>query len=50
MRDLTRVPVAEGTYPLTTAGRSLDGEVRRTADGSVTPRASEGRLDVRGGS
>ncbi|MFI6935742.1 family 20 glycosylhydrolase [Streptomyces sp. NPDC050287] len=48
-RDLTRVPVADGTYTLTTDGRSLDVEVRRTADGYVTLRTADGCLEVRGG-
>ncbi|MFI5674362.1 family 20 glycosylhydrolase [Streptomyces cellulosae] len=48
-RDLTRVPVADGTYTLTTDGRSLDAEVRRTADGYVTLRTADGCLEVRGG-
>ncbi|WP_030674177.1 family 20 glycosylhydrolase [Streptomyces cellulosae] len=48
-RDLTRVPVSDGTYTLTTNGRSLDAEVRRTADGYVTLRTADGCLEVRGG-
>ncbi|WP_280890113.1 family 20 glycosylhydrolase [Streptomyces sp. LBL] len=48
-RDLTRVPVADGAYTLTTNGRTLDVEVRRTADGYVTLRTAGGCLEVRGG-
>jgi hexosaminidase len=48
-RDLTRAPVADGAYTLTTDGRSLDAEVRRTADGYLTLRTADGCLEVRGG-
>ncbi len=48
-RDLTRVPVADGTYTFETAGRSFDAEVRRTADGYVTLRTDEGCLEIHGG-
>lgn len=49
VRDLTRPPVADGTYTLRASGASLDAEVRRTADGYVTLRTAEGCLEVRGG-
>ncbi|MGW0531095.1 family 20 glycosylhydrolase [Streptomyces sp. NPDC003032] len=53
-RDLTRVPVADGTYTLSdTKGRAepLDVELRRTEDGYVTLRsAASGRcLETRSG-
>ncbi|MDQ1050315.1 family 20 glycosylhydrolase [Streptomyces sp. V4I2] len=48
-RDLTRVPVADGTYTFDADGRSFEAEVRRTADGYVTLRTGEGCLEIRGG-
>ncbi|MEU1257215.1 family 20 glycosylhydrolase [Streptomyces chartreusis] len=48
-RDLTRVPVADGSYTFRTRGRTFDAEVARTADGYVTVRTAEGCLEVRGG-
>ncbi|GAA4008122.1 beta-N-acetylhexosaminidase [Streptomyces plumbiresistens] len=48
-RDLTRVPVADGTYTFDADGRSFDAEVRRTADGYMTLRTDEGCLEIRGG-
>lgn len=48
-RDLTRVPVADGSYTFRTPGRTFDAEVARTADGYVTVRTAEGCLEVRGG-
>jgi hexosaminidase len=45
-RDLTRVPVADGTY---TFGRSFTASVQRTADGYVTLRSTAGCLAVSGG-
>ncbi|MCT9140791.1 family 20 glycosylhydrolase [Streptomyces violarus] len=48
-RDLTRVPVADGTYTFRTSGRSFAAAVRRTADGYVTLRTQDGCLEVRGG-
>lgn len=48
-RDLTRLPVAEGTYTFRTAGASLDAQVQRTADGYATVRTGDGCLEVRGG-
>ncbi|MEV5976487.1 family 20 glycosylhydrolase [Streptomyces sp. NPDC052114] len=54
MRDLTKVPVADGTYTLRdTQGRAapLDVEVKRTADGYVTLRTTTGGtcLETRSG-
>ncbi|MEH0416824.1 family 20 glycosylhydrolase [Streptomyces sp. B21-083] len=49
-RDLTRVPVTDGTYTFTaTGGTSLTADVRRTPDGYVTLRTGDGCLEVRGG-
>ncbi|MFD3497004.1 family 20 glycosylhydrolase [Streptomyces sp. NPDC058676] len=48
-RDLTRVPVPDGTYTFASDGRSFDAEVRRTADGYVTLRTADGCLEIRGG-
>ncbi|MFG2550312.1 family 20 glycosylhydrolase [Streptomyces sp. NPDC048581] len=48
-RDLTRVPVSDGSYTFRTRGQSFDAEVRRTADGYVTVRTADGCLEVRGG-
>ncbi|MFE4575951.1 family 20 glycosylhydrolase [Streptomyces chartreusis] len=48
-RDLTRVPVADGSYTFRTRGRTFDAEVARTVDGYVTVRTAEGCLEVRGG-
>ncbi|MFJ7074159.1 family 20 glycosylhydrolase [Streptomyces sp. NPDC098781] len=48
-RDLTRVPVADGSHTFRTRGRSFDAELTRTADGYVTVRTAEGCLEVRGG-
>ncbi|TXS43346.1 glycosyl hydrolase family 20 [Streptomyces sp. uw30] len=48
-RDLTRVPVADGSYTFRTQGRSFDAEVARTADGHVTVRTADGCLEIRGG-
>ncbi|MFI9169019.1 family 20 glycosylhydrolase [Streptomyces lincolnensis] len=45
-RDLTRVPVADGTY---TFGRSFTASVQRTADGYVTLRSAAGCLAISGG-
>ncbi|MER7971335.1 beta-N-acetylhexosaminidase [Streptomyces sp. NPDC096080] len=49
VRDLTVLPVAEGTHTLRTPGTSFTAEVRRTADGYATLRTAEGCLEVRGG-
>lgn len=48
-RDLTRVPVADGSYTFRTRGRTFDAEVARTADGHVTVRTADGCLEIRGG-
>ncbi|QOV33880.1 family 20 glycosylhydrolase [Streptomyces ferrugineus] len=48
-RDLTRVPVPDGSYTFRTDGRSFDAEVRRTADGYATVRTADGCLEIRGG-
>ncbi|MER5936678.1 family 20 glycosylhydrolase [Streptomyces sp. NPDC001928] len=48
-RDLTRVPVADGSYTFRTQGRSFDAEVARTADGYATVRTADGCLEIRGG-
>ncbi|MEV2211983.1 family 20 glycosylhydrolase [Streptomyces sp. NPDC050997] len=48
-RDLTRVPVPDGTYTFTATGRTLDAEVRRTTDGYASLRTRDGCLEVRGG-
>ncbi|MEU1476624.1 family 20 glycosylhydrolase [Streptomyces sp. NPDC005760] len=45
-RDLTRVPVADGTY---TFGRSFTATVQRTPDGYATLRSAAGCLAVSGG-
>lgn len=45
-RDLTKVPVADGTY---TFGRSFTASVQRTADGYVTLRSAAGCLAISGG-
>ncbi|WP_369174237.1 family 20 glycosylhydrolase [Streptomyces sp. R28] len=48
-RDLTRIPVADGSYTFRTRGRSFDAEVARTADGYATVRTADGCLEIRGG-
>ncbi|MEV0642815.1 family 20 glycosylhydrolase [Streptomyces sp. NPDC050619] len=48
-RDLTRVPVADGTYTFKTDGSSFEAEVGHTADGYATLRTADGCLEVRGG-
>ena len=45
-RDLTRVPVADGTYRF---GKSFTAAVQRTADGYVTLRSGSGCLAISGG-
>ncbi|WP_239157707.1 family 20 glycosylhydrolase [Streptomyces sp. SID13726] len=45
-RDLTEVPVADGTYGF---GTSFTAAVRRTADGYVTLRSDSGCLAISGG-
>lgn len=49
-RDLTRVPVPDGTYTFRTAGgTSFDATVQRTPDGYATLRTADGCLEVQGG-
>ncbi|NEA67745.1 family 20 glycosylhydrolase [Streptomyces sp. SID12488] len=48
-RDLTRIPVTDGTYTLRADAASLTADVRRTPDGYVTLRTADGCLEVRGG-
>ncbi|MFI9758962.1 family 20 glycosylhydrolase [Streptomyces sp. NPDC051963] len=48
-RDLTRTPVADGTYTFRTDGLSFTARVNRTADGYLTLRTADGCLEVRGG-
>ncbi|KUO06636.1 family 20 glycosylhydrolase [Streptomyces caeruleatus] len=48
-RDLTRVPVADGSYTFRASGRSFTAELRRTPDGYATVRTADGCLEVRGG-
>ncbi|MFJ9537397.1 family 20 glycosylhydrolase [Streptomyces sp. NPDC101225] len=48
-RDLTRLPVADGTYTFRTAGRSFDARVTRTADGYASVRSAGGCLEMSGG-
>ncbi|WP_046727893.1 family 20 glycosylhydrolase [Streptomyces humi] len=48
-RDLTRVPVADGTYTFRAEGASYTASVLRTADGYATLRGAGGCLEVRGG-
>ncbi|WP_210592133.1 family 20 glycosylhydrolase [Streptomyces sp. GESEQ-35] len=48
-RDLTRTPVADGTYTFRTDGLSFTAQVQRTTDGYLTLRTAAGCLEVRGG-
>ena len=48
-RDLTRVPVPDGTYTFRTAGTSFDATVQRTPDGYATVRTADGCLEIQGG-
>ncbi|MFC8666089.1 family 20 glycosylhydrolase [Streptomyces sp. NPDC057199] len=48
-RDLTRVPVADGTYTFRAGIATVTAEVKRTPDGYVTLRTANGCLEVRGG-
>ncbi|WP_328350772.1 family 20 glycosylhydrolase [Streptomyces sp. NBC_00445] len=48
-RDLTRTPVADGTYTFRTDGLSFTAQAKRTADGYLTLRTANGCLEVRGG-
>ncbi|MEU6140774.1 family 20 glycosylhydrolase [Streptomyces sp. NPDC047081] len=48
-RDLTRLPVAQGTYTFQAGSVSFDAAVTRTADGYAALKTSEGCLEVTGG-
>jgi len=48
-RDLTRVPVADGTYTFRADGASFAASVQRTADGYATLRSAAGCLAISGG-
>ncbi|MCW8378753.1 family 20 glycosylhydrolase [Streptomyces justiciae] len=48
-RDLTSVPVPDGSYTFRTDGASFDAGLARTADGYVTLRGPSGCLAVSGG-
>ncbi|PWI13918.1 glycosyl hydrolase family 20 [Streptomyces sp. Act143] len=48
-RDLTTVPLPDGSYTFRTDGASFDAELTRTADGYVTLRGPSGCLAVSGG-
>ncbi|MEU9960618.1 family 20 glycosylhydrolase [Streptomyces sp. NPDC050982] len=48
-RDLTRVPVADGTYTFRAGTATVTAEVKRTQDGYVSLRTANGCLEVRGG-
>ncbi|MFC8195030.1 family 20 glycosylhydrolase [Streptomyces sp. NPDC057298] len=48
-RDLTRVPVADGTYTFRAGAAAFTAETRRTPDGYVTLKTADGCLEVRGG-
>ncbi|KKD08704.1 family 20 glycosylhydrolase [Streptomyces sp. WM6386] len=48
-RDLTKPPVADGTYTFEADGVSFDADVARTPDGYVTLRGPAGCLAVSGG-
>ncbi|MFF4503194.1 family 20 glycosylhydrolase [Streptomyces sp. NPDC001401] len=48
-RDLTRLPVANGTYTFRTTGASFEADITRTADGYATVRTADGCLEVSGG-
>ncbi|MDQ1024124.1 hexosaminidase [Streptomyces umbrinus] len=48
-RDLTRVPVADGTYTFRAGSATMMAEVKRTPDGYVTLKTANGCLEVRGG-
>ncbi|WP_089106044.1 family 20 glycosylhydrolase [Streptomyces hyaluromycini] len=49
LRDLTEVPVPDGTYTFRADGVSYRAEVLRTADGYATLRGAGGCLEIRGG-
>lgn len=48
-RDLTRLPVADGTYTFRTAGASFQAAVTRTADGYASIRTADGCMEISGG-
>lgn len=48
-RDLTTVPVADGTYTFRADGLSYTASVLRTADGYATLRGAAGCLEISGG-
>ncbi|MEV6505119.1 family 20 glycosylhydrolase [Streptomyces sp. NPDC051642] len=48
-RDLTRVPVTDGTYTFRTTGAGMAATVQRTPDGYATLRTADGCLEVQGG-
>ncbi|MGI5460044.1 family 20 glycosylhydrolase [Streptomyces sp. CA-249302] len=48
-RDLTQLPVAQGTYTFQAGGVSFDASVSRTADGYAALKTSDGCLEVTGG-
>jgi len=48
-RDLTRVPVEDGTYTFRAGTATVTAEVKRTPDGYVTLKTANGCLEVRGG-
>ena len=48
-RDLTRLPVADGTYTFRTAGQSFTARLTRTADGYASLRSADGCLEISGG-
>lgn len=48
-RDLTRLPVADGTYTFRTAGVSFQAAVTRTADGYASIRTADGCMEISGG-
>ncbi|AZP21805.1 glycosyl hydrolase family 20 [Streptomyces aquilus] len=48
-RDLTSVPVPDGSYTFRTGGVTFDAHLARTADGYVTLRGPSGCLAVSGG-
>ncbi|MET9908271.1 beta-N-acetylhexosaminidase [Streptomyces sp. NPDC006476] len=48
-RDLTRLPVAEGTYAFRTAGQTFTARLARTTDGYASLRSPDGCLAINGG-
>ncbi|GGN34673.1 beta-N-acetylhexosaminidase [Streptomyces fuscichromogenes] len=49
VRDLTKVPVPDGTYTFRADGVSFRADVLRTPDGYATLRGTDGCLEIRGG-